>query len=1181
MLKLYLLCVMLYCATPLSYDFRKDNFSRKADPRPSAQFEPRDQSKEIEYVYPLPLTMFLNLSQLQYLDLSGTNLFGGIPFEIGNLRVLHTLKLGLGTFVLESCLTSEELDLSNFLDLSRNHFSGEIPSTISKIDRLSTLDLFENHLIGIIPWARQLQTFSASTFDGNIDLCGEPLKKIYLEMLLQPAEFTVGFNISRKSGEPKCIERETQALLNFIQGLHDDHIQLLDLHGLDIIGAVNLALLIDLQNLQYLDLSHNNFLWSHIPQLIGSFTNLTYLNLSFSGFGGRIPSTLGNLAQLQYLDLGGNDLLGAIPFQIGNLKHLQYLDLGDNSLSGEIPFQFGNLKQLQYLNLASNTLSGTIPFRSGNLSLLHTLRLSGNFEVKAKDAEWLSNLYSLAILELSSLHNLSSSAEWLQAINKLIPNLRELRLADCSLSDAYIKSLFYSHSNFSSALTYLDLSYNVLTSSTFQSFLMDRSFLVSSTSTMNSSSSLAILDLSYNLLKSDAMFYWLFNFTTNLRTLSIDGNLFEGPIPDGFGKVMNFVEDLSLYNNRLQGNIPYFLGNMCRLQSLDLSFNKLNGEISSFIQNSSWCNRQVLHRLYLSYNQIIGKIPERIGWLSELQELYLQGNFLDGEVTESHLSNFSKLKHLHLSHNSLSLHLVPTWVPPFHLHSLGLASCRVGPSFPSWLQTQSSLTFVDVSNNGLSGSVPRWFWNNLQIMYWLNMSHSNLAGAIPNIPFKLLHRPSIILNSNQFEGQVPSFLLQASELLLSQNKFSDLLPFLCDQSTTANLVSLDLSNNQIKGELPDCWKPVDPLQFLDLSSNTLSGNIPMSMGTLVKLDALILRNNSLMGVLPYTLKNCSNLIMLDVSENMLSGPIPSWIGESMQQLIILSMRGNNFSGKFATELCYLRFIQLLDLSRNRISQGIPKCLKNFTAMSEKSINRSEVRRHIYESNITVYKIYDIEKFVNYRLDITWVWKGLKQRLKDPELILKSIDLSCNNLTGEIPKEVGYLVGVASLNFSRNKLSGEIPSEIGNLSSLESLDLSRNHLSGRIPSSLDQIDFLGKLDLSHNSLSGRIPLGRHLETFDASSFEGNIDLCGEQLNKSCLGDQTTVVVEPQVPSGHGEDSVFYEALYLSMGVGYFVGFWGLMGPLLIWRPWRIAYLRFLDRLTNRVTTVVNNMPKFHV
>ncbi|XP_027924869.1 receptor-like protein EIX2 [Vigna unguiculata] len=326
-----------------------------------------------------------------------------------------------------------------------------------------------------------------------------------------------------------------------------------------------------------------------------------------------------------------------------------------------------------------------------------------------------------------------------------------------------------------------------------------------------------------------------------------------------------------------------------------------------------------------------------------------------------------------------------------------------------------------------------------------------------------------------------------------------------------------------------------------------------------------------MGELPSSLKNCKNLIMLDVSENMLSGAIPSWIGESMQQLIILIMRGNHFSGNIPLHICCLKRTQLLDLSRNKLSEGIPTCLINFTALSKNTINKIETESPVYWYNSTYSELYNFVIDSYYSFHITWMWKGVEHDFTRPELTLQSIDLSCNNLIGEIPKEITYMVGLVSLNLSGNNLSGEIPSKIGNLSLLESLDLSRNKLYGRIPSSLSEMNFLQNLDLSHNSLSGRIPLGRHMDTFDASCFEGNVDLCGEQLNKSCSGDQT--VVKPEKAALRGEYHVFFEALYMSLGIGFFTGFWGLLGPLLLWQSWRITYLRFLNRVLDYLLVTV--------
>ncbi|XP_059661235.1 receptor-like protein 9DC3 [Cornus florida] len=89
-----------------------------------------------------------------------------------------------------------------------------------------------------------------------------------------------------------------------------------------------------------------------------------------------------------------------------------------------------------------------------------------------------------------------------------------------------------------------------------------------------------------------------------------------------------------------------------------------------------------------------------------------------------------------------------------------------------------------------------------------------------------------------------------------------------------------------------------------------------------------------------------------------------------------------------------------------------------------------------------------------------------------------------------------------LNLSNNNLIGQLPSSLGNLTELESLDLSQNKFSREIPLQLIQLNFLEIFDVSHNHLTGSIPQGRQFDTFENSSYKGNSGLCEKPLSKKC-------------------------------------------------------------------------------
>ena len=175
--------------------------------------------------------------------------------------------------------------------------------------------------------------------------------------------------------------------------------------------------------------------------------------------------------------------------------------------------------------------------------------------------------------------------------------------------------------------------------------------------------------------------------------------------------------------NQLQSKILKSLSNLCNLQALELDSNNLiigklpkdllactNGTLWPLSSSDNRFSRSVpyltgflsLERLYLVYNQLNGTLPESIGQLAELVWFDIGSNSLQGTISKAHLFNLSNLAHLGLSSSSLTFNMSLEWVPPFQLGSLLLASCKLGPPFPRWLQAQKHLTEFVIFNSEIS-----------------------------------------------------------------------------------------------------------------------------------------------------------------------------------------------------------------------------------------------------------------------------------------------------------------------------------------------------------------------------------------------------------------------------------------------------------------------------------------------
>ncbi|KAA3474863.1 LRR receptor-like serine/threonine-protein kinase FLS2 isoform X1 [Gossypium australe] len=371
------------------------------------------------------------------------------------------------------------------------------------------------------------------------------------------------------------------------------------------------------------------------------------------------------------------------------------------------------------------------------------------------------------------------------------------------------------------------------------------------------------------------------------------------------------------------------------------------------------------------------------------------------------------------------------------------------------------------------------------------------------------------------------------------------------------LTALHLSKNHLNVTE---WLCKDSLQVLDLSVNQIKGSLPEIITRFSSLKELYHDDNKLDGALP---DNLSKLKFLTLSFNSLSLNFSSgWIPPF--QLNTINLRCNNqLSGNLPD--CWMNFKKLvvLNLESNIIESFSQPFIKHNSNLFTKFDCNDQDSNTSWDSNDGT----SDQSAATYTDYASVVWKRVEQEYGKTLGLLKVIDLLSNNLSGEIPGELTSLVELITLNLSRNLLSGIIPKEVGQLRALESLDLSTNRLSGEIPLSLADCSFLSCLNLSNNNLSGKIPLSTQLQSFLVESYMGNVGLCGLPLNAICPEDEKQQ--DGGVEHSNLDDEKWYKGsgFYVSLIIGFTLGFRGLCWTLLFNWPGKPASFRFFDNMVD--------------
>ncbi|KAL8504879.1 hypothetical protein ACS0TY_016171 [Phlomoides rotata] len=945
-------------------------------------------------------------------------------------------------------------------------------------------------------------------------------------------------------------------------------------------GIDNTSSLFSLQYLQRLNLAFNNFIGTQIPSGLQNLTNLAYLNLSNAGFAGQVPIEVSTMKRLVVLDLSSIfQTLQPLKLENPNLKklvenlnelrelHLDYVNVSSQKsewcqalsssslpnlttlslrycgLSGPLDSSLSQLLSLSVLRLEGNNLSTTVPNFFGELSNLTTLILS-TCSLQGPFPKSIFQAPTLQILDLYQNPLLSGA----------VPQLH---------INSSLRTMLLGYTNFSGTLPESIGNLRMLS----KIDISNCNFTGMIPPSISNLTELIHLDFSFNSFTGTIP---LFHMSKKLAYLDLSRNSLTGSLTSKHFEDLSKLESISLVNNSLNGSIPASLFALPSLQKLQLSNNKFSSQISEFpISFTS------LDTLDLSSNHLGGPIPDSFFKLEKLKVISLSSNFFNGTVKLEIIQRLHNLTRLDLGSNNLSIDISSSSnssLPQFpQLSRLNLASCNLY-NFPN-LRNQSKLTYLDLSNNHLRGQIPRWIWNvgDGQLLH-LNISHNHLVEI--QKPFSM---PSFLgvldLRSNRLQGQLPKLPELAVYVDYSNNNFHEPIPV--NIFNTSYVTFFSLANNSLIGPIPASLCYATYLQVLDLSTNNLSGSIPPCLGNITSLGVLNLRRNNLSGSIPDTFSGNCGLKTLDLSNNKLAGKFPpslancttlevmnagnNYINDTFpcslkyaSSLRVLVLRNNKFHGDLNCSGVQGSWInlQIIDIASNNFSGELsPRSIVNWRGMTQN--DGSQLR-----ANHLRFDFLNLNNFY-YQDAVTVTIKGQQLEFIKILTVFTAIDLSCNNITGMIPKTVGLLTSLYALNLSHNAFTGEVPSSIGNLTQLGSLDLSANQLTGEIPQQLTSLTFLSFLNLSYNKLIGKIPTGSQFQTFSPESYVGNPRLCGFPLNTSCNS--------PPPPSTSSSFSnIDFNWQFIFTGLGYGVGASLVLAPLVFCKQWREQCGEQVDR-----------------
>jgi len=249
-----------------------------------------------------------------------------------------------------------------------------------------------------------------------------------------------------------------------------------------------------------------------------------------------------------------------------------------------------------------------------------------------------------------------------------------------------------------------------------------------------------------------------------------------------------------------------------------------------------------------------------------------------------------------------------------------------------------------------------------------------------------------------------------------------------------------------------------------IDDNNLNGTLPSELGSLPSLRALLLDSNeNIQGTIPESFKELSNLTFLDLDNNTLSGTIPEFL-YGLSALLAVDLNYNDFSGTISSQISQLSNLNFLDLSDNFFNGTIPDVINIMTSLNQLALYENELTGTIPD----ISSLAELKELFLYGNFLNGTLPSFQNLVN-----LVELDLGNNIITGPIP-DISNLAALEDFFLYENILTGPLPS-FQNLGQLVELDLSDNEFTGTIPATIGSLPNLTSLRVHKNVLIGTMPV----------------------------------------------------------------------------------------------------------